>query len=51
MESNVVVEWFTLLFRREVSDSNIVPQTGYPVWGISWFFSVTQVILWDSALN
>jgi hypothetical protein len=38
---NSVVEWLTLLLCiREVSDSNIGPETSYPDRGFSWFPAV-----------
>jgi hypothetical protein len=39
---NIVAEWLTLLLRiREVSVSNLGSETGYPDWGLSWYFSVS----------
>jgi hypothetical protein len=39
---NVVVEWLTHLLRiREVPGSNFGPETGYPDWGFSRFFSIS----------
>jgi hypothetical protein len=39
--TNIVVKWLTLLLHnQEVPGSNIGSETGYPDWGISWFFSV-----------
>jgi hypothetical protein len=37
---NIVVEWLTPLLRiREVLGSNVGPETGYPDWACSWFYS------------
>jgi hypothetical protein len=48
---NVIVEWLMLLLRIwEVQDSNISQETGYPVWGFHWFFSVPPGKFRDSTL-
>jgi hypothetical protein len=50
--SNVVVERSTHLLRiREVQLSNLVPETGYPDLGFSWFSSVPPGKCWDSSLK
>jgi hypothetical protein len=49
---NVVVEWLVLLLCiREVPGSNLGPETGYPDWDFSWFFSVPPEKFRDSTLN
>jgi hypothetical protein len=43
---NIVVEWLTFLLRiREVSGSNLGPQTGYPNYGFRGFSSLSKRIL------
>jgi hypothetical protein len=47
---SVAAEWLTLLLRiRELSGSNLSPETGYPDWRFSWFSSDTSC--WDNTLN
>jgi hypothetical protein len=49
---NVVVKWLTLMLHiRELPDSNPGPDTGYPDWGFSWFFSVPPGECPDSTLK
>jgi hypothetical protein len=41
-QSKVTADWLAILLRiREVLASNLGPETGYPVWGISWISSVS----------
>jgi hypothetical protein len=41
---NVAVRWLAVLLRiREVPGSNLVPETGCPDWGSSWFSSVSTI--------
>jgi hypothetical protein len=48
---NVAVKWLIFLLRiREVSCSNLDPETGYPDM-FSWFISVPSVKWWDFILN
>jgi hypothetical protein len=47
---SVVVQWLTLLRSiRKVPGSYFGPETGYPGWFLSWFFSVPSGKCRDSA--